>query len=622
MDRPQSLPNSSRPPAAASPTALGPSERWLSRVVLALILLAVAIRVPLIVNAPPGMDEVSHLHSTWAVAHGQVPYKDFWQMHPPLLYYLMAPVFAIMGEDLRIIYVARGIMLLCIILILLQLYRIARACFDPLTGLLAACLLSYLLLWWRSSYEIRADLPQTLLILVGLWRFMQAWERRSRSDFLAAGALLGVASWLLIKTLFPLLGLTLVFVLSTGLRRSRAALRENLTNLFLFLGAFAILVVFGAVLLWMIGALPNFIQWALINNFRFPDRVSALGQMRLEVHFVFLALAAAGMVLAVIRMLKAKVVDEFQLAPLLAATVTAVVYLFLMPAPYAQSALPFLPLAAMYGADVLRNLMAIALSPGSSKPAVPGDPAVPFVWSPSRLASGSLAALLLCGACVLPLRALLDKMPPLQDQWPNRRQTIRYVLALASPGDGVFDAYGLSIFRPHCTYYYRLSEGILMWLRSGFIPEVDLMNDLRRSHCKVVMLSKHLRRLPPNLLRFVESHYVPTGVGPGDDDVLVAGQVLRRADLKGTRATVSLIATATYEVRPVGGMPRILIDDRSYQGPLFLEQGDHEVVVEGDFESLAIVYSRVFAPQLRWLYRSASDQRGRSVAPPSQEDDR
>jgi len=587
--------------------------------VLALTFPALALRLPLLVNARLGSDEVSHLHSAWAIAQGQVPYRDFWQMHPPLLYYLMAPVFALMGEDLRIIYVGRGLMLLCILLILLQLYRIARECFDPLTGLLAVLLLSYLLLWWRPIYAFRPDTPQTLLVLVSLWRFMRAWERRSQGEFLASGILLGVGFWVLTKTLFPLVGLTLVFVLSSGLRRSAAALRHNLTGLFVFLAGFALPVIVGAVLLWMAGALPSFIRWAVINNFRFPDRFSALPEMRPDVHFVSLTLAVVGVVLTVTRMIKARVVDEFQLAPLLAGSVTAFVYLFLMPAPYAQSALPFLPLAAMYGADALRSVIARAFLPGPSKPVASGDRAVPFVWSPARLAWGGLAALLISGACVMPLRTLLALSPPLTDHWPDHRQTIRYVLALTSPDDSVFDAYGRYIFRPHATYYYRLANAIIMWLQAGVIPENDIMNDLRKSHCKVVIFSDPITRLPPNLLRFLRSNYVATGFRAGGNEVGVAGRALHRADLVGNRATVSLIASAEYAVQARGGTPKVYIDGQLYRAPLLLAQGEHQIVVEGDFQSLAIFYSRALSVPFRRQDGPPIGRPDRTVPSPSQD---
>jgi len=581
-------------PSEVAPTDSGPFERWLSRAALILILLALAIRVPLLFNARLGNDEVEHLHAAWAIAHGQVPYRGFWQIHTPLLYYLMAPAFLLLGEDLRIIYVGRGLMLLCILLMLLQLYTIARTCYDRLTGLLAVLLLSYLLLWWRPAYEFRPDIPQALVVLTGLWRFMQAWHRRSRGEFLASGALLGVAFWLLPKTLFPLAGLSLVFVLSSALRRSAAAIRQNLSGLLLFLTAFIGTLALGGLWLWLAGALPNFLRWGVLNAFRYPDRFSALRRMELEVHLVFFALALVGIVLTVARMIRTRIVDEVRLSPLLVCSVTATVYLFLMPAPFPQSALPFLPLAAMYGADVVRKVASQALASAASKSVVSSEETVRFFRVPARVAWTAVTALLLYGVCVPPLQALLAKMPPLQDHWLDRRRTIRHVLTLTSPDDSVFDAAGLYIFRPHATYYYRLAKGHLRWLQSGFINESEIINDLQRSHCKVVIFefAQDDVGLPPKLLRFLLRHYVFTGFRTEGGVVLAAGQVLHPADLASNRGTVSLVASAEYVVRPRGGTPRVYIDGQLYEKPLFLTQGAHQIVVEGDYQEIAILYRR------------------------------
>ncbi len=599
--------------SAVTPVSAASSERWLLRALLALILFAVVIRVPLLFNALLFRDETEHLHAAWAVAQGQVPYRDFWQLHPPLLYYLMAPVFTLMGEDLRIIYVGRALMLVCLLLTLLQLYRIAQQCFDALTGALAVCLLSYVWLWWRPTYDVRPDIPQTLVVLVGIWWFMRAWARRSRSDFLAAGAILGVAFWLLIKTLFPLVGLTLVFVLSTGLRHSRAALRECVTYLLHFLTGLAVPVLLGSVLLWMAGAWPAFVHRAVMDPFRWPTRPSAFPYTGTDVHLVFWVLALVGAGQIVSRMVRARVVDEVRLSPLLAGCATAVVYLFLMSAPNAQSALPFLPLAAMYAAEVLRWLIARALAPEVPACVPPGGRRGPIARLPSRFAFGGLAALLLLGVCGPPLGTLLVEKPPFRDGLADTRLMIHNVLALTSPRDSVFDAEALYIFRPHATYYYYLStKAHLAWVRSGLIPASDIISSLRRSQCKVVIFSDWLAKLPPTLLGFLRSHYVSTGFHDQERLVLVPGQVVHRADLKGSRATVSLVASAEYAVRPRGGSPRVTIDGRLYQVPLFLALGEHQVGVEGEFDSLTIFYSRVLAVPSRPYDRPPTDHQDRT----------
>ena len=56
------------------PTAPRAPERWLSLSVLGLIAFALAFRLPMLVKARLGSDEVSQFHTAWAVAQGQVPY--------------------------------------------------------------------------------------------------------------------------------------------------------------------------------------------------------------------------------------------------------------------------------------------------------------------------------------------------------------------------------------------------------------------------------------------------------------------------------------------------------------------------------------------------------------------
>lgn len=200
---------------------------------------------------------------------------------------------------------------------------------------------------------------------------------------------------------------------------------------------------------------------------------------------------------------------------------------------------------------------------------------------------------------------------------------IRDVLALTSPRDSVFDAYGLYIFRPHATYYYYyyLSTAQFIWLQTELMREKEIMEDLRRNHCKVVIFSPRLLYLPENLLRFLRLHYLGTGFGTGRDEVLVAGRILRPGDLAANRATVSLVASAEYAVQARGGTPRVSIDGQLYHAPLFLAQGDRQVLVEGDFDSLVIIYSRVLTLPLPRLDRPPTGRQDRPLRLQSQSDD-
>ena len=57
------------------------------------ICLSMLIYIMVLLNVPTqNGDNVEHLHSSFLVASGLVPYKDFFQHHNPLMWYLFAPV--------------------------------------------------------------------------------------------------------------------------------------------------------------------------------------------------------------------------------------------------------------------------------------------------------------------------------------------------------------------------------------------------------------------------------------------------------------------------------------------------------------------------------------------------
>ena len=58
------------------------------------------------------MDTLEHIHASWLVSEGKVPYRDFFEHHNPLLWYLFAPFTKLFYRDVNIIYMARLIAIL------------------------------------------------------------------------------------------------------------------------------------------------------------------------------------------------------------------------------------------------------------------------------------------------------------------------------------------------------------------------------------------------------------------------------------------------------------------------------------------------------------------------------
>ena len=65
------------------------------------ILVGIYVSFWLLFNHQPKTgDDVEHLHSAWLVLQGQVPYKDFFQHHNPLMWYMFAPIMKIFAYDI------------------------------------------------------------------------------------------------------------------------------------------------------------------------------------------------------------------------------------------------------------------------------------------------------------------------------------------------------------------------------------------------------------------------------------------------------------------------------------------------------------------------------------------
>jgi hypothetical protein len=97
--------------------------------------------------------------------------------------------------------------------------------------------------------------------------------------------------------------------------------------------------------------------------------------------------------------------------------------------------------------------------------------------------------------------------------------------------------------------------------------------------------------------------------------------VLSRAALAGNRTTVSLIASAEYAVQTQGGRPRVTIDGQLYRAPVVLSQGAHEIVAEGEFQEIIIIYSRAFYSPLSPRTPSAVDRPDRTSPSRSPDDE-
>ncbi|MBO5038576.1 MAG: glycosyltransferase family 39 protein [Alphaproteobacteria bacterium] len=117
-------------------------------------------------------DNVEHLHSSWLVWQGYVPYRDFFQHHNPLLWYLSAPLVAMLINTPDIFPVFNTISIATLSLIACFQYKILRLNNNTKNASLfvaALSISSYSLLW---SANYKPDIFMFLMFFIGLYELL------------------------------------------------------------------------------------------------------------------------------------------------------------------------------------------------------------------------------------------------------------------------------------------------------------------------------------------------------------------------------------------------------------------------------------------------------------------
>src|SRR5690349_24826135 len=117
--------------------------RWM---VLTIVLLTIAIRLPSLVHPQPIDSEGIYSVVANEIVDGGRPYIDAVERKPPLLFWTYAAVFKIAGKyNWKALHIVALLWTLCA---MGGLYVLSRELFDRDTGLVAALLYSVFQPWW------------------------------------------------------------------------------------------------------------------------------------------------------------------------------------------------------------------------------------------------------------------------------------------------------------------------------------------------------------------------------------------------------------------------------------------------------------------------------------------
>lgn len=114
-------------------------------------------------------DTLEHVHSSWMVYHGQLPYKDFFQHHNPLLWYIAAPFVGAFEYSLRAVDAVNILTVTMTAVTTLYIYRINKDYLtDKLCGLIAA---GFFILPHESLFnkDFKPDNIMATFLIVGIY---------------------------------------------------------------------------------------------------------------------------------------------------------------------------------------------------------------------------------------------------------------------------------------------------------------------------------------------------------------------------------------------------------------------------------------------------------------------
>lgn len=143
-------------------------------------------------------DEFEAIHTAWKMLQGETIFKDFFQHHHQLFYYLLMPFIYFSGETIRTVYLTRIMTFLIYLGILFVTFCFTRRYFSSATAFVALFFLTGLP-FVPCAFQIRPDGLMLLMALVGVLFFFRFLEKRNMTDLAISGISLAVSFLVLHK---------------------------------------------------------------------------------------------------------------------------------------------------------------------------------------------------------------------------------------------------------------------------------------------------------------------------------------------------------------------------------------------------------------------------------------
>ena len=212
------------------------------------------------------MDTFEHLRMSWLVSLGNMPYRDFFEHHHPLLWYTFAPLMKILPHNAMLaFYVAKAVAAVCSLLTFYIFYLIFKRFLGGSNAFWYFLLCSSI--FFPILYSFSFFKPESFarfFYVLGLYCFLDYAEVRKTKSLIWCGICFCVAFFFIQTIVFGILPLGLpLIVLCRKNKRCYADAAITALICMVLLGAFAAWLYFN-------GAWSRYIEtnW-LLNNFVF-----------------------------------------------------------------------------------------------------------------------------------------------------------------------------------------------------------------------------------------------------------------------------------------------------------------------------------------------------------------
>ena len=545
-------------------------------------ILFVAVRVNCAAFYRVDSDEPQHLHVVWSVANGSVQYRDVFDNHSPLFHLLYAPLLRVLGERADIVEWMRMAMIPLYFGCLACVYLICARLFSRRCGILAALLTASYPRFFCTSIEFRPDNLWALTWLLLLTALICV--RRPVTRWFLSGLLLGIGFSISMKTTVMALDLAAAGVLTWFICKSadtNGSPSRSAKNGGFFIAGLTIVP--GLLLLRFAakGALGNLYYCLILHNLVAASEHTH----RLDLRGIAVFAALAGIIWwsrRIVRLGDNPHLTVRRVFILLVGGIYPVILFTLWPLVTREDFLALIPVVGMVVA-----------------------PALLAALEELRQRRPQLACIeVAIPAClILSLLAIdIDTTKPWSDRAEFEEGFLSNTLKLTDPGDYVMDTKGEMIYRSR-PFYYALEE-MTRWMFkreqiADDIPEQMIAHG-------VCVAAGNSARYPVRTAKFLKANFIPVSFR-----VLVAGKIVTPAPT-GNPTLFEIVIPARYALLGAMGPGRILLDDRPYEGPVFLAAGQHSIQTTAGTGSVAIVWARAIDRGFDPFYRLSPEEKRES----------